>query len=86
MAAPDHLPHYTYDDYKLWEGNWELYEGFPVAMSPAPMIIHQTLAGNIITQLNNGISEECYKCAALGEADYKLADDTILRPGCCTHL
>lgn len=80
MAAPDHLPHYTYDDYKLWEGNWELYEGFPVAMSPAPMIIHQTLAGNIITQLNNSISEECYKCAALGEADYKLSDDTILRP------
>jgi len=80
MVVLDHIPHYTYDDYKLWEGKWELYEGFPVAMSPTPMIIHQTLAGNIITQLNNSISEECYMCAALGEADYKLADDTILRP------
>ena len=80
MAARDHLPHYTYDDYKLWKGNWELYEGYPVAMSPAPMIIHQTLAGNIITQLNNSISEECYRCVTLGETDYKLADDTILRP------
>ncbi len=79
MAALDHLPHYTYDDYKLWEGNWELYEGFPVAMSPAPMIIHQALAYTIARQLGNEI-EECEHCLVLGEEDYKLTDDTILRP------
>ena len=79
MAALDYLKHYTYDDYKLWEGQWELYEGFPVAMSPAPIIIHQTLASMIITQLSNSISE-CERCFVLGESDYKLADDTIFRP------
>ena len=40
MAVVDHIKHYTYDDYKKWEGDWELYEGYPVAMSPAPMIRH----------------------------------------------
>ena len=40
--------HYTYDDYKLWEGNWELMDGIAVAMSPAPMRIHQSLASEII--------------------------------------
>ena len=79
MDALDYLPHYTYADYKLWEGQWELYEGFPIAMSPAPLINHQVIEGMIITQLSNSISE-CEHCFALGEADYKLSDDTILRP------
>ena len=79
MAALDFLKHYTYEDYKNWEGQWELYEGYPVAMSPAPMIIHQALAYTIARQLGNEI-EECERCLVLGEEDYKLADDTILRP------
>jgi len=29
--------HYTYDDYALWQGDWELFEGIAVAMTPAPM-------------------------------------------------
>ena len=79
MAAVNHIKHYTYADYKAWEGDWELYEGYPVAMSPAPMIRHQTLASMIITQLSNSIPE-CERCFVLGEADYKLSDDTIFRP------
>ena len=79
MAALDYLPHYTYDDYKLWEGNWELYEGFPVAMSPAPLIKHQSLAMEIAFELKNTISE-CARCVVIAEADYKLSDDTIFRP------
>ena len=79
MGALDYLKHYTYDDYAQWEGKWELYEGFPVAMSPAPMISHQTMAYAIATQLTNSI-DECERCVALGESDYKLSDDTIFRP------
>ena len=79
MAALDHLPHYTYDDYKLWEGKWELYEGFPVAMGPAPMIQHQAIANLIAYQLTDTIAE-CERCLVLSEEDYKLADDTVLRP------
>ncbi len=79
MVALDHLPHYTYDDYKLWEGDWELFEGYPIAMGPAPMINHQAIAYAIARQLGNNI-EECERCLVLGEEDYKLSDDTVLRP------
>ena len=43
--------HYTYDDYKLWEGNWELINGIAVAMSPAPVRKHQGLAVEILYNL-----------------------------------
>ena len=79
MGALDYKPTYTYDDYALWEGKWELYDGCPVAMSPAPMINHQTLAYEIARQLGNAI-EECERCAVLGEEDYKLSDSTVLKP------
>ncbi len=79
MGAVDYLQHYTYEDYKMWEGNWELYEGYPVAMSPAPMINHQVLASDILFQLKSSVGD-CERCVVIGETDYKLADDTILRP------
>ncbi len=70
---------YTYDDYKLWEGNWELLDGIAIAMSPAPMRKHQSLASCIITEINNQL-DNCPLCEVLGEVDYKVSDDTILRP------
>lgn len=79
MGTPDHLPHYTYEDYKLWEGKWELFEGSPVAMSPALMINHQAIAMEISFVLKSSIGE-CERCLVLGEEDYKLSDDTVLRP------
>jgi Uma2 family endonuclease len=79
MGAEDFTKHYSYDDYKLWEGKWELYEGHPIAMSPAPVIEHQGIAYAIATQLSNSI-DECERCLVLGEEDYKLSDDTVLRP------
>ncbi len=36
MGAVDFLPHYAYADCKDWEGKWELYNGYPISMSPAP--------------------------------------------------
>ncbi len=53
MPAVDHIKHYTYDDYKLWEGAWELHEGYPVAISPAPMINHQILVVKFIAQIDD---------------------------------
>ncbi|MCD6173601.1 MAG: Uma2 family endonuclease [Sulfurimonas sp.] len=71
--------HYTYDDYKLWKGDWELFDGIAVSMCPVPMRKHQSLASFIITELNNQLND-CPKCEVLGEVDYKISDDTILRP------
>jgi len=38
-----YLPSYTYEDYKSWEGDWELINGIPYAMAPSPIKIHQKL-------------------------------------------
>lgn len=73
------IEYYTYDDYTKWEGKWELIRGIPLAMSPSPMISHQVIAGLIITQISNQI-EECERCMVLGEEDWKLSDDTVLKP------
>ena len=43
---------YTYDDYKLWDGEWELMGGVPLSMSPAPMRKHQGLSSEIIFHIS----------------------------------
>ena len=46
--AAKYRPHYTYDDYCQWEGQWELIEGMPYAMSPAPIPAHQRVNSTLI--------------------------------------
>ncbi|MEO1751242.1 hypothetical protein [Thiofaba sp. EF100] len=33
--------HYTVEDYQHWEGDWELIEGRPYAMSPACQALYE---------------------------------------------
>jgi Uma2 family endonuclease len=73
------IEYYSYDDYKHWEGNWELIDGIAYAMSPAPMVNHQRLATSIISAFYNQLND-CKECEVLGEVDYKVSDDTVLRP------
>ena len=73
------IEYYTYEDYKNWEGSWELIEGVPLAMSPAPTKKHQALAVEIIYYLRSQL-EECQNCEVLSEIDYKVSNDTILKP------
>jgi Uma2 family endonuclease len=77
MSNLELLTRYTYDDYCQWEGDWELIEGIPVSMAPAPMRIHQQIARELFLALN--ALEEC-ECEVLYEIDWKLANDTVLRP------
>ncbi len=51
MAAIEYLPHYTYEDYKQWEGKWELIGGVAYAIALAPMIEHQIISNNIAWEL-----------------------------------
>jgi len=79
MPTEKAIEHYTYDDYTLWEGKWELIEGMPMAMAPSPIIIHQALAGNILYELKKSIGS-CDKCLVLSEEDWKISDDTLVKP------
>ena len=75
------IEYYTYDDYIHWEGDWELIDGIPYAMAPSPMKTHQNLAYEIARILGNILEEkDCQDCEVLGEFDYKISNDTILRP------
>ena len=71
---------YTYEDYLNWEGEWELIEGAPVSMAPAPTKIHQRLAAEMFMALHLGLKEECSACEILYETDWKVSDETLVRP------
>jgi Uma2 family endonuclease len=70
---------YSYNDYKLWEGDWELIDGQPVSMAPAPIIKHQSLSYRLGMLFGNQL-EECDECEVLGEEDWVVSSDTVLRP------
>ena len=73
------IEYYTYDDYKNWKGDWEIIDGIAYAMAPSPLRKHQALAAAVIAELYNQL-DDCPKCEILAEIDYKVSDDTILRP------
>ena len=78
----EYLPKYTYDDYKKWEGKWELINGIPYSMSPAPGFNHQKVSSRINTQLEK-LLEQCDKCQAVLPIDWRLdtdSDDNVLQP------
>lgn len=37
-------PGYTIEDWKTWEGRWELINGVPYAMTPGPSPDHQRIS------------------------------------------
>jgi len=78
-ALAQNIEYYTYDDYKEWEGEWELIDGVAYAMAPAPMRKHQAIASAIISMFYTQL-EECLACEVLGEIDYKVDDYTTLKP------
>ena len=75
----DELPNYNYEDYKNWEGRWELIHGIPYAMSPAPSIKHQRVSNNIAWQLKN-LLMNCSECQALLPVDWKIDEKTTVQP------
>jgi len=79
LRKEDYLPYYRYDDYIQWEGDWELINGIAYAMSPSPMFTHQALSMLLGSNLTQSL-KNCKDCMIVSEMDYKLADDTVLRP------
>ncbi len=79
MTTEKAIEYYTYDDYLLWEGKWELIKGYPMAMTPSPTIFHQAISANILYELKKSILS-CEKCLVLAEEDWKISDDTVLKP------
>lgn len=82
---------YTYGDYLQWpnEERWEILNGFPYAMSPAPSRKHQAMATELTRILANHIKENNGPCKVYiapfdvrlpqgDETDDKI--DTVVQP------
>jgi len=73
------LPNYTYADYLKWEGNWELIDGIPYAMSPSPSFKHQRINGKIFRQFDS-LLDKCSNCEAILPFDWKVDEKTVVQP------
>ena len=74
---------YTYNDYKLWEGNWELINGYPIAMSPSAKYTHQSFSGKFYNKISRVLENNCgekYNCEVLFELDWVVDEHNTLRP------
>ena len=78
------LDTYTFKDYKMWEGDWELIKGHPQAMSPSPKYEHQKFSRKFSSATSNllvNCTKEC-NCEVLYELDWIIDNETIVRPDC----
>jgi hypothetical protein len=77
------LPHYSYEDYKLWEGDWELIRGIPYCMAPAASWWLQDFGGAFVKSSGCLIRNEKGNCSCkvlYGMADCVVNSDTVVRP------
>ena len=75
---------YTYQDYLLWKGDWELVNGYPYAMAPSPNRSHQWFSKKFIQNVSNKIDQSINKCTceAYYELDWIIDDNSVVRPDC----
>jgi len=50
-------PGYTIEDWKTWEGRWELANGVAYDMTPAPSVEHQRVSSRLHAALFNALDE-----------------------------
>lgn len=75
------FPRYTYNDYKNWKEDWELVNGYPLQMLPSASHKHSNVQGNLIYQSKLSlINNENCNCSVFPELDWKINDDTVVRP------
>ena len=75
----EYIPNYTYDEYKEWEGRWEIIDGVAYAMSPMATPKHQRISSKIDWQLNE-LLKDCKKCQAYLPVDWKISENTVVQP------
>ncbi len=77
----DNFPYYTYEDYKAWEGSWELIDGVAYAMAPAPYPIHQRIVFKIGKELDRNLTCSDPNCEIyISPVDWKVSESTVVQP------
>jgi Uma2 family endonuclease len=78
--AAKYQPHYTVKDYEMWEGDWELWFGVAVAMSPAPFAPHERFVTRLVQGFMNQIDSINCDCEVFAGLDWYVSRDTVVRP------
>lgn len=81
MPIPQPQKRYTYQDYCSWpdEERWELIDGVPYNMSPAPSLDHQQVVGHLIRIIGNALQgKTCVPFVA--PTDVMLSDYDVVQP------
>ena len=78
LPQPRH-PGYTLEDWKTWEGRWELIEGIAYDMTPAPSLEHQRLSISLVMAIGN-MMEETKGMAGGGECEVLAAPLDVFLP------
>ncbi len=81
MPQPNPEKLYTYQDYMTWDDDerWEIIEGVPYNMSPAPMVDHQLIGGQFFRILANKLQgNECIPFIA--PTDVILSERNVVQP------
>ena len=77
----ENFPYYTYDDYKKWDGSWELIDGVAYAMSPAPYPKHQKITFKVAKELDSNFECNQKECDIyISPIDWKVNDTTVVQP------
>lgn len=83
MRAHKYPPNYTVAEYQKWEGDWELIDGYPYAMSPSATYWHQKIASELVSEVSIALKKNktsCGNCDALYELDWIVDVNTVVRP------
>jgi len=81
MPAAEKIKRYTYADYLTWpdEERWELIDGTPYNMSPAPSFRHQRVAG-LFFHVFEGKLKGRSCTAGIAPTDVVLSDFDVVQP------
>lgn len=77
--AYQHLPYYTYEDYKIWKGDWELIGGIPYSLLPPATRVHQFSMIKLARQFDVALESQT-SCSILTNLDWIISNDTVVRP------
>lgn len=78
--ADKYRPQFTYNDYLVWEGRWELIDGMPYAMSPEPAPEQQRINGVLFIAFSKALEKQRNDCKAYLPIDWKINDKTVVQP------
>ena len=79
LLSKTYSEHYTVFEWENWKDNWELIDGVPYCMSPAPTVKHQSVNGNIYSELKSKLNA-CNKCSVYLPIDWVINEDTVVQP------